>query len=353
MIRDNIKRNETVGPNSREIDKLKKSFPQYFDKDGKFLIDRFEKMLQNEEIDIQGEGYELNFLGKSYARYLSSSETETVITPNLEHNQKEINKNSDNIYLIGDNVDAIKHLLNSYSGQIECIYIDPPYNTGNKDFVYPDNFKFDKESLSKAIGIEENEAERILGLAGQSTHSAWLTFMYPRLLLARDLLSDDGVIFISIDDNELYNLRLLCDDIFGEANFITNLIWQNKKGGGNDATHVAIEHEYVVMIAKNKELLLPLFEKYEEKYLKRYNEEDEIGRYYWDTFRRKSGKQYYPIECPDGTVLEFDENNNPISWLRSEKRFHDDLKKGEIKFEKRETGWSVMFKQRLPKGKKP
>lgn len=121
MIRDNIKRNETVGPNSREIDKLKKSFPQYFDKDGKFLIDRFEKMLQNEEIDIQGEGYELNFLGKSYARYLSSSETETVITPILEHNQKEINKNSDNIYLIGDNVDAIKHLLNSYSGQIECI----------------------------------------------------------------------------------------------------------------------------------------------------------------------------------------------------------------------------------------
>src|SRR5699024_1244290 len=104
---------------------------------------------------------------------------------------------------------------------------------------------------------------------------------------------------------------------------------------------------------KHRELLLPLFEKYEEKYLKRYNEEDEIGRYYWDTFRRKSGKQYYPIECPDGTVLEFDENNNPISWLRSEKRLHDDLKKGEIKFEKRETGWSVMFKQRLPKGKKP
>lgn len=172
MIRDKIKHNDDVKLNDREIRKLRKEFPQYFNRDGNFLMDRFTDMLIEKDIEIEKEGYELKFLGKSYAKYITSTESMTVLTPDVDHNKKEENKNSENVYIVGDNLDAIKHLLNSYSGKIKCIYIDPPYNTGSDGFVYPDNFKFTKESLSNAIGIEEDEAERILNIAGKSTHSA-------------------------------------------------------------------------------------------------------------------------------------------------------------------------------------
>lgn len=189
--------------------------------------------MKEEEIELSKEGYGLEFLGKSYAKYLSSLESETYISPDLKHNEKDENKNSENLYIVGDNIDALKHLLGSYSGKIECIYIDPPYNTGSDGFVYPDNFNFDSEELARTIGITEEEAERILNLSGKSTHSAWLTFIYPRLLLARDLLADDGVIFISIDDNEQANLKLICDEIFGEENFIGEIYWESKTKSQN------------------------------------------------------------------------------------------------------------------------
>lgn len=354
MIKDTWDKNENASANKKEITVLKEHFPACFKENGSFDLERFKEYL-SEDINVVNEGYELKFLGKNYARLLVTLETETVIVPNEEHNQKEENKDSENIYITGDNLDGLKHLLKSYAGKVKCIYIDPPYNTGSDGFVYNDNFNFTIEELTEKLSIGEEQAQRILDLTkrGSASHSAWLMFMYPRLQLARDLLSDDGVIFISIDDNEQANLKLLCDDIFGEDNFITNLIWQNKRGGGNDSTHVAVEHEYIIMIAKNKELLQPLFQKHDAEYLKRYNLKDEKGRYYWDTFKRKSGKQYYPIECPDGEILEYDEHGNPISWLRSQKRFEQDKKEGEIKFVKSKSGWSVHFKQRLPKGKKP
>lgn len=227
MIGQNLKSNQDKKPNSREMEKLKKEFPQFFTKDGEFRIDNFKDFLKEEEVELSKEGYGLEFLGKSYAKYLSSLESETYISPDLKHNEKDKNKNSENLYIVGDNIDALKHLLGSYSGKIKCIYIDPPYNTGSDGFVYPDNFNFDSEELARTIGITEEEAERILNLSGKSTHSAWLTFIYPRLLLARDLLSDDGVIFISIDDNEQASLKLICDEIFGDSN-VDSLIWQKQ-----------------------------------------------------------------------------------------------------------------------------
>ena len=231
MIGNKLQENENLKPNSLEIRKLKETFPQYFNNKGEFKIDKFKDFLKQEEVEISKEGYELKFLGKSYAKYLSSLETETYISPDVEHNSKEENINSENLYIVGDNIDALKHLLSSYAGKIKCIYIDPPYNTGSDGFVYPDNFQFNPEELSKRIGITEEEAGRILELAGKSTHSAWLTFMYPRLVLARDLLSEDGVIFISIDDNEQANLKLICDEIFGEENFVGKFNWTRKKKG--------------------------------------------------------------------------------------------------------------------------
>ncbi len=254
MIKDKLIRNENAKPNLREIEKLKSDFPQFFDKDGSFLMDQFKEMLATDKVEINKEGHELRFLGKSYAKYQTSTDTKTVITPDVKHNSEVNHKDSDNIYIIGDNLDAIKHLLQSYSGEIRCIYIDPPYNTGSDGFVYPDNFEFTKESLANTIGIEEDEAERILNMRGKSTHSAWLMFMYPRLMLARDLLNYNGVIFISVDDNEQANLKLLCDGIFGEENFISQLIVASNSAK-NNSKYVSTSHEYVLVYSKNVELL--------------------------------------------------------------------------------------------------
>lgn len=250
MLKDNLLYNENVKANSKEIELLKKNFPNYFDKNGEFLFNQFQNMLKQNDVILKKEGYELKFLGKSYARYLSSTKTETFIAPHSQHNEIEKNKNSENIYIIGDNIDALKHLLGSYAGKIKCIYIDPPYNTGSDGFIYPDNFKFTTNQLANAIGIDENEAERILNLSGKSSHSAWLTFMYPRLILARDLLSDDGVIFISIDDNEQANLKLVCDEIFGEENFAGEITVVNNPRG-RDYGGIANMHEYLLVYRKS------------------------------------------------------------------------------------------------------
>ena len=250
MLKENLLKNEKVKPNSREIELLKQNFPQFFSKEGEFLLEKFKEMLKMEDIKIDKEGYELKFLGKNYARFLTSTETETVIVPNIKHNEEEINKNSENLYIIGDNLDALKHLLNSYSGKIKCIYIDPPYNTGSDGFVYNDNFEYTAENISEKMGIELEEAQRIVDMRGKSTHSAWLTFMYPRLVLARDLLREDGVIFISIDDNEQANLKMVCDEIFGEENFIAS-ITRNTNSSKNQSLYVSVSHEYCLVYSVN------------------------------------------------------------------------------------------------------
>ena len=256
MIKEQLENNENIRPNTKLLNLLKENFPDYFDKDNNFMIDKFKNTLKSDEINITKEGYELNFLGKSYARFQTSTETETIISPLADHNNKDENKNSENLYIIGDNLDALKHLLKSYSRKVKCIYIDPPYNTGSDGFVYPDNFKFDSTTLSNKMGIDEEEAERIIDIRGKSTHSAWLTFMYPRLILARDLLAHDGAIIISIDDNEYSNLKLVCDEIFGEENNIANIVWKRKRGRDNSAKWFSKSHEYAMVYSKNKESFL-------------------------------------------------------------------------------------------------
>lgn len=231
---------------------LKEHFPACFKTDGSFDVERFKAEIANTTNVVQ-EGYELKFLGKSYAKLLASTETTTVIQPNEAHNSLPENASSENIYISGDNLDGLKHLLKSYNGAIKCIYIDPPYNTGSDGFVYADSFNYTKDTLQEKLSVSEEEAERILDLTkrGSASHSAWLMFMYSRLLLARDLLKDDGVIFISIDDNEQANLKLLCDDVFGEENSIECISWnkripKNDKGIGNI-------HEYILVYVRNKE----------------------------------------------------------------------------------------------------
>ncbi|WP_352404272.1 site-specific DNA-methyltransferase [Sporanaerobacter acetigenes] len=332
MIREKIKYNDTVKSNSREIMKLKKEFPGYFDKDGNFLIDRFTSMLSQEDVDIEREGYELQFLGKSYAKYITSTETTTVLTPDIEHNEKHENKDSENLYIVGDNLDVIKHLLNSYSGKIKCIYIDPPYNTGSDGFVYPDNFKFTKESLSNIIGIEEDEAERILNMAGKSTHSAWMTFMYPRLMLSRDLLSDDGVIFISIDDNEYANLKLICDEIFGEDNFIATIPWRKRTAKSDVPFGTSQDYDLILMVAKSEQTIAHV-----EGTPRRYYETDDLPGRPWRIHDMKTQRTASERPNSNFTMInpkngeEFPVDPNAV-WRITEKDFDKYYKDNRIVF---------------------
>lgn len=250
MIQDTLAHNENTTPNSKQLAILKEHFAACFKADGSFDIERFKAEIAD-KTNVAQEGYELKFLGKSYAKLLASTDTTTVIQPNEAHNSLPENARSENIYISGDNLDGLKHLLKSYSRSIKCIYIDPPYNTGSDGFVYQDNFNYTKVNLVEKLSISEDEAARILDLTkrGSASHSAWLMFMYCRLLLARDLLTDDGVIFISIDDNEQANLKLLCDDVFGEENFIGQLI-HNKLNSKNDTINIQKNHEYITCYRK-------------------------------------------------------------------------------------------------------
>ena len=254
MIKQIIENNTEVKPNSKKLEALREYFAGCFTTEGAFDIERFKDMMKD-EVNISNEGYSLDFLGKDYANLIASIDTTTVIEPDLEHNAKPENKDSENVYISGDNLDALKHLLKSYAGDVKCIYIDPPYNTGSDGFVYNDNFRFTPEELEKKLSIDEDEAKRILDLTsrGSSTHSAWLMFMSPRLQLARQFLSKNGVVFISIDENEQANLKLLCDYVFGEDNFLGTIVWNNATD--NNPTNIAIEHEYILCYARNKESL--------------------------------------------------------------------------------------------------
>lgn len=258
MIQNTIKANEYVTPVSRELKGLREYFPQCFDKEGHFDIEKFREAIEP-QVDVTREGRSYDFLGKSYARMLSSLDTTTVIRPDVEHNSKPENVNSENIYISGDNLDALHHLVKSYAGQVKCIYIDPPYNTGSDGFVYNDKFKFTAEDLEKKLSISPDEAEKIIAMTSghRASHAAWLTFMMSRLQLARELLSKDGVIFISIDDNEQAYLKQLCDNVFGEDDFVGTIIWNNATD--NNPTNLTIEHEYILCYTKNKELLEPIW----------------------------------------------------------------------------------------------
>lgn len=226
---------------NKDLEALKLNFPHCFDKDGNFQLEKFKTNLTEKEINFSTESYGLEWLGKSYARLLASDPATTLLKADETHNSKPENVNSENLLIKGDNLEVLKHLANSYYEQVKMIYIDPPYNTGSDGFVYEDDRKFTVKELQQLIGIDEEKAKRILDFTQQksNSHSAWLTFMYPRLYIAKELLKDDGVIFISIDDSEVAQLKMLMDEVFGEENFINQISVKAKgssgaSGGGED-----------------------------------------------------------------------------------------------------------------------
>lgn len=243
---------ETETVNSKQISVLKKHFPQCFDKHGHFQPEKMMEVVKANEVEIVKESYSLNWLGKSYARLLTNLPPQGLLKPDTEHNSAPENSESENLLIKGDNLEVLKHLVNGYREQIKMIYIDPPYNTGSDGFVYQDSFNFSLDDLSRLAGIDKAEAERILSFTtkGSNSHSAWLTFMYPRLYIARELLKEDGVIFISIDDNEQSQLKLICDEVFGEENLLSQFTWRTDGNFDNQAK-IKINHEYILCYTKS------------------------------------------------------------------------------------------------------
>ena len=341
MIKDILQANETVLPNAKEIAVLRENFPACFKSDGSFDIGRFKEYL-SDKLTVKNEGYELKFLGKNYARLLASVDTTTVIVPDEEHNNKPENKKSENIYISGDNLDGLKHLLKSYAGKVKCIYIDPPYNTGSDGFVYNDNFNFTAEELSERLSISTEQAERILDLTkrGSASHSAWLMFMYPRLLLARDLLTDDGVIFISIDDNEQANCKLICDDVFGEENKISVIANVNNPKGRSDDEFVATAHEYICVYANNREKTTWNGFEATEKITKRYNKLTTDGKVFRDIDLRKTGENDLRDDRPNlFYYFYYNKNTGDFYPSRNEKNEDGYIKIKPVREDGKEGNW--------------
>ena len=352
---------------------LKEHFPQCFDRFGKLMPLKLQEAildLANEQ-DLRGdldknlgdkdsnnskesikqatfslskESYNLNWLGKSYAKLMRHLPPNTLIAQDKAHNSQPQNAKSHNVLIKGDNLEVLKHLKNAYYRKIKMIYIDPPYNTGGDGFIYNDERKFTPQNLASMANIELDEAKKILDytLKKSSTHSAWLSFMYPRLYIARQLLRDDGVIFISIDDNEQANLKILCDEIFGEENFVACFIRQTRKGGGSMSKFVSIDHDYIIMYCKDKSRANRFYASYSDKYLKRYNESDEKGRYFWDTFarNRQGSSNVYEIEMPDGSLKSG-------AWIYKKEKYEELKRQGEVQIKKLKDGYTIQVKQRL------
>lgn len=303
---------------------LKQHFPNCFDKHGAFLPEKMAEILHSDGIATQKEGYSLNWLGKSYARVLKDTPPETLLAEDTAHNGQPENANSENLLIKGDNLEVLKHLKNAYKNAIKMIYIDPPYNTGSDGFVYQDDRKFTPEQLAQLGGMDLDEAKRVLEFTAKksNSHSAWLTFMYPRLYVARELLRDDGVIFISIDDNEQAQLKILCDEVFGEENFVDCLTVKKSANGMGSKEGYSTNHDFVLVYSKNKQDNSFIGILASEDYIESFNKEDEFGKYKTDGLFRKKGRSarredspncFYPIYADTKTgkvYLEQNQENN-------------------------------------------
>ena len=267
---------------------MQQLFPEAFE-EGKIDFDVLRQLL-GDYVDDEEERYSFRWNGKGKALRLSQTPSTGTLRPCKEES-KDWNT-TENLYIEGDNLEVLKLLQKSYHGKVKMIYIDPPYNTG-KDFVYKDDFRDNVANYKRITGQVDDEGHST-GTNSESNgrfHTDWLNMMYPRLRLARNLLSDDGVIFISIDDNEQGNLRHVCDEIFGQANFINNVIWQKKYSPQNDAQWFSDNHDFVLVYTKNKSIwhphLLPRTEEMDARYKNPDN--DPKGPWKLITLHAKSG----------------------------------------------------------------
>lgn len=356
MISDNEKFNIQVKPNSAFLNELKSKLPEFFDREGNFDLDKFKGQLEEHNINELSDGYKLNFIGKDYARRQAGERPLTVIVPDQEQNNGE-GKDSKNLFFTGDNLEVLRHLQSNYQNKIDVIYIDPPYNTGNDGFVYPDNFEYSDDKLKEMFGIDDDQVERLKSIQGKSSHSSWLTFMYPRLQSAKKLLSNQGLIFISIDHNEQANLKMLCDEIFGEMNAVVDLVWTNKEGGGSSDTSLfRVKNENILVYAKdiNQVTINGTAISNIERYTKSDKYEATRGKYYLQKLAMGSitysESMDYELTCPDGTKIYPKDNNNGrrAIWRWSKDKMKWGIKEGFVEFKKNvDDSYTVYTKQYL------
>lgn len=255
---------------------------------------------------------------------------------------------SENLYIEGDNLEVLKLLQETYLGKVKMIYIDPPYNTGN-DFVYEDDFAQSAADYMDNSGQYDEEGNRLVSNPESNGrfHTDWLNMIYPRLKIAKNLLTDDGVIFISINDQEVVNTRKISDEILGADNFIASLIWQQRKGGGNDSRYIAVDHEYILIYSKNTNNLSDRwYISQTEEYLKRYKEVENDGRrYYWDTLVRNGLQNpiVITLTAPDGTSVTINSQKSKETVIKG-------LKEGTVRFTKTANGWSLHHKVYMKNG---
>lgn len=238
---------------SENIEKIAELFPSVItevkDEDGNITkaidFELLKQELSNEIVEGNKERYQLNWPGKKEAMLLANTPTYKTLRPAKEESLNW--ETTENLYIEGDNLEVLKLLQESYLGKIKCIYIDPPYNTG-KDFIYKDKFVQDKDEYLEESGQVDEEGNRLFQNTENNGryHSDWLTMMYPRLKLAKNLLSEDGVIFISIDDNEVYNLKKICDEIFGEKNFVGEMIRKTKSSTNDPILNFNMQHDTIL-----------------------------------------------------------------------------------------------------------
>ena len=294
------------------VRRLQELFPEAFSEgaNGKQKINfaTLRQLLGDAKVLDEGEErYGLNWHGKKQARQIALTPSFGTLLPCPEESVDW--DTTQNLFIEGDNLEVLKILQRSYANQVKMIYIDPPYNTG-KEFIYPDKFQDNLDNYLKYTGQKDDDGLKRTSNTEASgrKHTNWLNMMYPRLKLARNLLRDDGVIFVSIDDNEQSNLKKLCDEIFGEENFVGDFIWKSKSGGANDSKHIAKDNEFILCFAKNiYDLVFQLDKNATVTTL--YNQEDEKGKYSLDRLDKQSirysqsldyeitdinGNSYYP-----------------------------------------------------------
>jgi adenine-specific DNA-methyltransferase len=329
---------------------LKQIFPEVFNED-KIDFDKLKRTL-GEEFDTGEERFGMTWPGKNDCFRVIQEPSIATLKP---CKQESVDwDNTENLFIEGDNLEVLKLLQRSYYGKVKMIYIDPPYNTGNQ-FIYPDKYSESLETYLAYTGQIDVEGVKFSTNteAEGRFHSKWMNMMYPRLFLAKNLLKENGIIFISIDDNEASNLKKLCDEIFGEENFIDTICWKKKYGGGAKEKYLVSVHEYILLYAKNKidlpEILVEFDPKKARRFYKYKDEKFETLGYY-RTHPLEAVKSFdirdnlrFPVIAPDGTEVY-----PKRQWRWSKERFEEALSKDEVIFSKNKDGeWVLSSKQYL------
>ena len=326
---------------------MKGLFPEVFS-EGQIDFSKLQESL-GEYIEDKEERYNFTWHGKSQARRIAQTTSTGTLRPCKEESKDW--DTTQNLFIEGDNLEVLKLLQKSFHKRVKVIYIDPPYNTG-REFIYPDKFKDNLETYLQYTGQKDSGGQKFSTNTESSGryHTNWLNMIYPRLRLARNLLRDDGLIFVSIDDNELKNLKLLCDEIFGEENFIAQITWKTVYGGGAKAKHAVQQHEYILCYAREKSAIEAIELPPDPKSRERYTEKDEKiavrGPYYTQPLATNSMDSRpnlrYPIHWKGEEIWP------EKQWQWAQKRVEAAVENNDLVFKKSSSGrWSVRYKQYL------